>query len=192
MFRLSNDDWLAAAEIARCSISSAVLDRSIPDLPPYPAALSISRGAFVTLYREGKLRGCMGQVEDCGPLAEVVARAAINAALHDPRFPPVTSEEIAYLDIEVSVLSALEPIVPESIVAGRHGLMVTCERARAVLLPQVATERGWSSRRFLEETCRKAGLPADAWRESNLQIFGFTVDRFPPSLSSSWTGNKRP
>ena len=166
-------------EIARRSISSAVLQRRIPDLPPYPAALKISRGAFVTLYRGGKLRGCMGQVEDLGPVAEVVARAAINAALHDPRFPPLVSEEIEDLDIELSVLSLLELIAPDSIVAGRHGLVVARDRCRAVLLPQVALEKGWSGRKFLEETCEKAGLAPGAWRDPATQILGFTVDVFP-------------
>jgi AmmeMemoRadiSam system protein A len=178
MFRLSNDDWLALMEIARRSISSAVLERRIPDFPPCSGTLNISRGAFVTLYRAGKLRGCVGQVEDLGPLAEVVARAAISAALHDPRFPPVASEEVAILEIELSVLSPLEPIAPESIVAGQHGLMVVRERRRGVLLPQVATERGWSGRKLLEETCEKAGLSADAWRDPATQIFGFTVELF--------------
>jgi AmmeMemoRadiSam system protein A len=178
MFRLSSDDWLALMEIARRSISSAVLERRIPDFPPCSATLNVSRGAFVTLYRAGKLRGCVGQVEDLGPLAEVVARAAISAALHDPRFPPVVPEEVAILDIELSVLSPLEPIAPELIVAGRHGLMVVRERRRGLLLPQVAAERGWSSQKLLEETCGKAGLPSDAWRDPTTQVLGFTVERF--------------
>jgi AmmeMemoRadiSam system protein A len=178
MFRLSSDDWRALLEIARRSISSAVLENCIPDLPPYPESLNVSRGAFVTLYREGKLRGCVGQVEGLGPLAEVVARAAINAALHDPRFSPLAAGEIANLDIELSVLSPLEPIAPESIVAGQHGLMVVRERRRGLLLPQVATERGWSGQRLLEATCEKAGLPPTAWRDPATQIFGFTAEFF--------------
>ena len=164
--------------IARRSISSAVLERTIPELPPWSATLNVSRGAFVTLYRGGKLRGCVGQVEELGPLAEVVARSAISAALHDPRFPPVASEEIGSLDIELSVLSPLEPIVPESIVAGRHGLIVVRERRRGVLLPQVATERGWSGWKLLEETCGKAGLPPDAWRDPRTRILAFTVELY--------------
>jgi AmmeMemoRadiSam system protein A len=178
MFRLSSDDWLALMQIARRSISSAVLDKRIPSFPPYSAALNVSRGAFVTLYRAGKLRGCVGQVEDVGPLAEVVARAAISAALHDPRFAPVAPEEVTNLDIELSVLSPLEPIAPESIVTGQHGLMVVRERRRGVLLPQVATERGWSGQRLLEETCEKAGLPPGAWRDPATQIFCFTAELF--------------
>ncbi|MGH9679612.1 MAG: AmmeMemoRadiSam system protein A [Candidatus Acidiferrales bacterium] len=178
MFRLSSEDWLALAEIARRSISTAVLERRLPDFPPYPETLRISRGAFVTLYRGGKLRGCVGQVEDLGPLAEIVARAAIGAALHDPRFPPVAAEELSRLEIELSVLSPLEPIAPESIVAGVHGLQVTRERRRGILLPQVAAERGWTSRKLLEETCEKAGLRPDAWRDAETRILAFTAELF--------------
>ena len=124
MSRLSSDDWLALVEIARRAISSAILEKRLPDFPPYPAALSEPRGAFVSLYRGGILRGCVGQVENPGPLADVVARSAINAALYDSRFPPISGEEVASLEIEISVLTAPERILPEAIVAGRHGLMV--------------------------------------------------------------------
>ena len=88
MSRLSCDDGLALLGIARRAISSVVIENCLPDFPPFSDPLSVLRGAFVTLYRGGKLRGCVGQVEDPGPLAEAVARAAINSALHDPRFPP--------------------------------------------------------------------------------------------------------
>ena len=95
MSRLSSDDWLALVEIARRAISSVILEKRLPDFPPYPAALSEPRGAFVSLYRGGILRGCVGQVENPGPLADVVARSAINAALYDSRFPPISAEEVA-------------------------------------------------------------------------------------------------
>ena len=176
--RLSSDDWLALVEIARHAISGAVIEKRIADLPPYPSALSERRAAFVSLYRAGILRGCVGQVENPGPLADVVARAAINAALYDSRFPPVSAVEIATLDIEISVLTALEPIPPDAIVAGRHGLMVVRESRRGLLLPQVATERKWSGQRLLEETCVKAGLARDAWRDPATQVFGFTAEVF--------------
>ena len=179
MSRLSNDDWLTLLEIARRSISSAVLEQCFPEIPSYSQALKISRGAFVSLYRGGKLRGCVGQVEDLGPLAEVVARAAIGAALHDPRFAPVGANEIASLQIELSVLSPLECLAPEAIIAGKHGLVVSRGRSTAVQLPQVASERCWSAQKFLEQTCEKAGLPADAWRDSETRILGFTVELYP-------------
>jgi len=181
MSLLCSDDWLALMEIARRAISCAVLEARILDFPPYSPALSVARGAFVTLHRAGKLRGCVGQVEKPGPLAEVVARAAIGAALHDSRFRPVAVEEVATLDIELSVLSPLEPIALEAIVVGQHGLMVIRERSKGILLPQVAAERKWSGQRFLEETCVKAGLPQDAWRDPATQILAFSAEVFSES-----------
>jgi len=178
MSQLSSDDWRALVEIARRAISSAILEKSIPDFPPYPAALSEPRGAFVSLYCSGNLRGCVGQVENPGALADVVARSAINAALYDPRFPPVGAHEVAILQIEISVLTALERISPEAIVTGRHGLLVARGPFRGLLLPQVAMERNWSSRRLLEETCIKAGLARDAWSDPATDVFGFTAEVF--------------
>jgi len=178
MSRLSNDDWLALVEIARRAISSVVIEKRLPDFPPYPSNLSECRGAFVSLYCGGKLRGCVGQVENPGPLADVVTRSAINAALHDPRFPPVVAEEVKILDVEISVLTTLERILPEEVVAGKHGLLVARGSFRGLLLPQVALERNWSGRRLLEETCIKAGLERDAWNDPATEVFGFTAEVF--------------
>lgn len=178
MSRLFSDDGLALLAIARRAISIAVAENRIPDFPPFPPKFSDSQGAFVTLYRGGKLRGCVGQVENPGPLAEGVVRAAINAALHDSRFPPVAIEEVATLDIEISVLSPLERIPPEAILAGHHGVLVVRPPYRGLLLPRVATQRGWSGQRLLEETCAKAGLPRDAWRDCQTQVFAFTAEVF--------------
>jgi AmmeMemoRadiSam system protein A len=178
MSRLSSNDWLALVAIARRAISIAILEKRIPDFPPYPAALSQPRGAFVSLYRGGILRGCVGQVENPGPLADMVARAAINAALHDSRFPSIRGEEIATLEIEISILTAPERILPEAIVAGLHGLLVVRGSFRGLLLPQVATKRQWTGQRLLEETCVKAGLARDAWRDPATELFGFTAEVF--------------
>jgi AmmeMemoRadiSam system protein A len=178
MFQLSNDDGLELLAIARRAISSAVVDGLIADFPPFPSKFTVPRGIFVTLHRGGKLRGCVGQLENPGPLAEGVVRAAINAALHDSRFPPVRPEEIADLDIEISVLSPPERIAPDAILAGRHGVLVVRPPNRGILLPQVAIDRGWSGQRLLEETCAKAGLPRDAWRDAATEIFSFTAEVF--------------
>jgi AmmeMemoRadiSam system protein A len=178
MSRLSSDDWLALVGIARRAIASAILEQRILDFPALPAALSEPSGAFVSLYREGALRGCVGQVENPGPLADVVARSAINAALYDSRFSPVTAEEVEILEIEISVLTSPERIPPDAVVAGRHGLMVARGPFRGLLLPQVATERNWSSQRLLEETCIKAGLARDAWRDPATVVLGFTAEVF--------------
>jgi|SRR5580704_11198097 AmmeMemoRadiSam system protein A len=178
MSRLSSDDWLALVGIARRAISSVILEKRIPDFPDFPAALSERRGAFVTLYLAGALRGCVGQVENPGPLADVVARSAISAALYDSRFTPIRAEEVANIEIEISVLTAPERIAVEAIVAGRHGLMVVRGSFRGLLLPQVATERNWSGQRLLEETCVKSGLARDAWRDPATEVFGFTAERY--------------
>jgi AmmeMemoRadiSam system protein A len=136
------------------------------------------RGVFVTLHRRGQLRGCVGQIEACGPLGEVVERCAIAAAEEDPRFAPVKPGEVAELEIEISLLSPLEPIAPAAIEVGRHGLVVERGMQRGLLLPQVATERHWQWQRFLEETCVKAGLERDAWRSPATRTFAFTTEVF--------------
>lgn len=181
MSQLSNDDRRILLEIARRAVSTAVLEKRLPDLLPETTSVSASGGAFVTLHRNGQLRGCVGQIEDCGPLVDAVARAAINAALHDYRFPPVTAEEVETLEIEISVLSQIDPIAPEAVIVGRHGLIVIKGENRGLLLPQVAQERRWSSERFLEETCAKAGLPRDAWRGPSIQVLAFTAEVFSES-----------
>lgn len=178
MSRLSNEDRFTLLELARRAIVSVVSEKRIPDLPTYTGALSVPGGAFVTLHRSGRLRGCVGQVEHPGPLAETVVRAAINAALHDARFPPVAANDLVNLEIEISVLSPLEPITPEAVIVGLHGLMIVRGESRGLLLPQVAAERQWSAPQFLEETCAKAGLPNDAWKIPAARIYAFTAEVF--------------
>lgn len=109
---------------------------------------------------------------------ETVARAAISAALQDSRFPRVEPGELDRLDIEISVLSVPEPILPEDIVIGLHGLLVVKGQKRGLLLPQVASERNWSAQIFLEETCVKAELPREAWRDASTRILAFTAEVF--------------
>ena len=137
----------------------------------FPAA----SGAFVTLKRGGRLRGCIGTLECRGPLADEIARVAVSAALEDPRFEPLRASELDDLRIEVSVLGPLETIDPQdpaAIVIGSHGLVVEQGRRRGLLLPQVATEWGWDREQFLAQTCVKAGLEPVAWRH------GARVHRF--------------
>lgn len=179
----------ALLELARQAIAEAVLHQQIIDaagarLPADVLALPCD-GAFVTLHTRGRLRGCIGQMEGARSLADTIVTCAIGAALHDPRFMLVSSEELSALEIEISVLSAPEPVRAEEIEAGRHGLLVTNGAARGVLLPQVATERGWTSQRLLEETCRKAGLPPDAWRDPQTQVLAFTAEIFSEKEFSS-------
>ena len=178
MSRLSSDDCRVLLDLARRAISTAVIEKRILDFSPYPTALAQPAGAFVTLHRDGQLRGCVGQVEASDPLGDAVARAAINAALHDSRFPAVEADEVRRLEIEISVLSPPEPIAPETILPGHHGLLIVKGEHRGLLLPQVAAGRRWSSQRFLEETCAKAGLPRDAWRDPATRVFAFTAEVF--------------
>jgi AmmeMemoRadiSam system protein A len=178
MSQLSNEDRFTLLELARRAIISVVSEKRIPDVPTHRGALSVPGGAFVTLHQSGRLRGCVGQVEHPGPLAETVVRAAINAALHDARFPPVAPDELVNLEIEISVLSPLEPIVPQAVTVGLHGLMIVQGDSRGLLLPQVAAERQWSAPQFLDETCAKAGLPSDAWKISAARIYAFTAEVF--------------
>jgi len=135
-------------------------------------------GAFVTLHRESHLRGCIGQLPGEEPLIDVVAHCAGMAALEDPRFRPVTPEELASVYIEISVLSVPHDVAPQDIVPGTHGLLVSRASQRGVLLPQVATRFGWSALRFLEETCVKAGLEPHAWKDPETRVQAFTAEIF--------------
>jgi AmmeMemoRadiSam system protein A len=142
-------------------------------------------GAFVTLHRRGRLRGCVGQLPGRDSLAEVVARCARSAALNDTRFDPVTSAELSEIEIEVSVLSALQDVPLEAIEAGKHGLVVSQGRQRGVLLPQVASQFHWPAQRFLEETCVKAGLEREAWKDPATRVQAFTAEVFSEAASAS-------
>jgi hypothetical protein len=143
------------------------------------AALAERYGAFVTLKRHGELRGCIGNIVGTAPLGETVAQMAKAAATADPRFPPLKPEELKGLELEISVLTPLEPVIdPKDIVVGRHGLFIVYGNNRGLLLPQVATEQGWDRETFLEQTCWKAGLPPGAWRNPGAQIYKFSAEVF--------------
>jgi hypothetical protein len=135
------------------------------------------RGAFVTLSTlSGDLRGCIGTILPVGPLDETVARMAVAAAAEDPRFSPVTLRELPGLRIEISALTVPEPADPDLVEVGRHGLIVTRGSHKGLLLPQVASEWGWDRVQFLNQTCRKAGLPAGAWREPGTLVEWFEAE----------------
>ena len=181
MFSLDNREKLLLLAVARRTMIAAVAKRpSAEDLPSELTALECA-GAFVTLRRSGKLRGCIGQIALKQSTAQVVAYSAKAAALEDPRFEPVRVDELTEIDIELSILSPPEPVTPEQVEAGRHGLIVSQGFQRGVLLPQVATEHRWGSLRFLEETCVKAGLQPNAWTNPETQILAFTAQVFSES-----------
>ena len=168
----------ALVGIARAAVTGTVtgLHPQVPVSGAFPEA----SGAFVTLKRNGKLRGCIGTLECRRPLAEEIARVAVSAAREDPRFQPVNAAELDGLDVEVSVLGPLEPVDPTdpgAIVIGRHGLVVEQGALRGLLLPQVAPEWGWGRDELLTQTCIKAGLPPDAWRRG-ATVYRFEADVF--------------
>lgn len=166
--------------LARDAITTMLLERRPPTAEVDDDALRQPRGAFVTLTRQGQLRGCIGYPEAVYPLHETIIRGGISAALHDPRFPPVTLAELPQLSIEISVLSPLERATPEDVVVGTHGLVIEKGHARGLLLPQVPVEWGWDREQYLAQICRKAGLPLDAWRQG-ATLFTFTAEVFSES-----------
>ena len=163
---------------ARRAIAARLEERPLEPLTS-PGALAEPAAAFVTIQLVGRLRGCIGSIEDDEPLHEVVARCAGDAATRDPRFPPLPPSELPDVRVEISVLTPFRRVDdPAETEVGRHGVMVEQGPRRALLLPQVAGEWGWDRDTFLSQTCVKAGLPADAWRTGaavhtfEAQVFG--------------------
>lgn len=175
---LSEADRGALLGLARRAIVEAVGQQQPRTRAELTGVFAERRGVFATLHIRGRLRGCIGVVEAFEPLGMSVARCAASAALDDPRFSAVRAEEIPLLKIELSLLSAPAPLRPEEIEIGKHGLLITQGVRRGLLLPQVAIEHKLSPEKFLEETCRKAGLPQTAWREPETRILGFTCEVF--------------
>ena len=171
--------------IAHQAILSALERQPFPDKPVSSPALLEPRGVFTTLYLPGdlpgdlyrQLRGCVGYAAPVAPLYRAVAETARAAAFEDSRFLPVTKEEAPALEISLSVLSRLFPIHPEAVEVGRHGLVISEGARRGLLLPQVPVEHAWDRETFLEQTCRKASLPLDAWRKA-ATLEAFTAEVF--------------
>src|ERR1700722_1712767 len=172
-------------QIARSALTLDVAGK--PPLQEFPAEGKLQQpaGAFVTLHRRGRLRGCVGQLPGRDALVAVVAHCARAAALGDSRFEPVGLAEVSEIEIEVSVLSALEDVTLAAIEAGKHGLVVSQGRLRGVLLPQVASQFNWGAQRFLEESCVKAGLERDAWKDAATRVQAFTAEVFSEAAFAS-------
>lgn len=146
------------------------------------SAFEVDCGAFVSLHVEGEQRGCIGSVHAMAALGQTVADMAVAAATDDGRFPAMTSAEMRYADIEISVLSGLNPCRPQDVEVGTHGVLIARKSKRGVLLPQVSEQYGWDRERFLGEACRKAGLPLDAWKtDSDVHVMVFTAQVFSES-----------
>ncbi len=176
---LSHDEKVELLRLARLAIERAIAGEPPPTSELPSSALDTPCGAFVTLNKQGRLRGCIGHIVGDVPLRRTVGGMAVEAALRDPRFPPVSAEEIGEIELEISVLSPLIEVTDVSeIEVGRDGLIIQEGARRGLLLPQVATEYGWDRESFLDHTCRKAGLPAGRWREPGVHIARFTAEVF--------------
>jgi MEMO1 family protein len=177
LFTLRDQEKKELLALARKSVETAVRERKFYELPEITlAALSNERGAFVTLKEKGELRGCIGYVAASKPLAETVRDVAAMAAVKDTRFMPVAPAELDSLEYEISVLSPLRRIHDiKEIAVGRDGLIIRKGGAEGLLLPQVPTEQHWDLPTFLEQTSIKAGLPPDAWKDPQADIFAFTA-----------------
>jgi len=165
-------------EYAHLALQAYIDDRkfSPANVENFPDLL-IPRAAFVTLYRSGELRGCIGHIVPDKPLYQVVCEMTIAAASSDPRFPVIQREELPEITVEISVLSPFEIITDFSTICiGEHGLIVQSGMARGLLLPQVAERYGWDAKQFLRETCRKAQLPPDAYESNDTQVAIFTAE----------------
>ncbi|HPD61113.1 MAG TPA: AmmeMemoRadiSam system protein B [Thermodesulfobacteriota bacterium] len=165
--------------IARETIKSYLEGKPLPTYQVDSPTLQELRGAFVSLHKEGMLRGCIGHIRADLPLHAIIKEMAIAAAFEDPRFPPLQPEEFDKVEIEISVLTPFKKITDiNEIEIGKHGLYIVRGFYSGLLLPQVATEYGWDRVTFLEHACNKAGLPKDAWKEKDTQIYIFSADVF--------------
>ncbi len=176
---LSRGDKVFLLKLARSVIESECKGSKLSVSPPPSPIMREPRGAFVTLKKSGRLRGCIGYIEAIKPLAETIGEMAKAAAFSDWRFEQVRADELSAIEIEISVLSPLfEVRDPSTIVVGTHGLVVSRGTHRGLLLPQVPVEWGWNRETFLAETCVKAGLPESAWKEKGTKIEAFTANVF--------------
>lgn len=183
---INDDEGEFLVKLARKSIETYLNEKRILEVPENtPESLKEDMGAFVTLNLNGQLRGCIGYPEPIKPLVNAVIEVAISAAIQDPRFPPVTSEELGKLHVEVSVLTKPEIIQVdkpseylEKIEVGEDGLIVEKDFNKGLLLPQVPVEWQWDVEEFLSNTCMKAGLNVDCWLDPEVKIYRFKSQIF--------------
>lgn len=177
----SDSDRSALLYVARRAIAEKLTGKEPPAeelLPPDTPAPTGSGGAFVTLRIGDALRGCIGHLRSEAPVTETTAEMARSAAFNDPRFPPLSREELEKLSIEISRLSEFFPITPEEVVVGEHGLLLRLGFRSGLLLPQVPGEQGWDKRAYLSGLCRKAGLPDGAYADPEAELLAFTAEVF--------------
>jgi uncharacterized protein (TIGR00296 family) len=178
MLLLTDDEGTMAVRSARAAIEYKIARRPKPSIALTPV-FGEKRGVFVTLTRNGSLRGCIGFPYPVMPLGDALTHAAEAAALEDPRFPPVTKDELSSISLEVTILTVPEPLEgqpagrPEQVKVGKHGLIVRGLGTSGLLLPQVATDYGWDAKTFLDQTCQKAGLTGSCWTSKNVEVLTF-------------------
>ena len=177
---LTNEERRYLLNLARKALVSYF--KGEPFTPPSPTLeyknLYEKRGAFVTLTKKGRLRGCIGVLEGDKPLYQLIPELALSSAFQDPRFPPLSAEELPNIKIEISILSPLYPARPEEVEVGKHGIYIAKGFNRGVLLPQVATEYNLTREEFLRQGCLKAGLPEDCYKDPKTKLYLFTAEVF--------------
>jgi len=175
---LSVDERRRLLDLARATVEAVVRGDPAPSWSTADPQWSGPGAAFVTLRERdsGELRGCRGEIEAVRPLAQSVIDGAIAAALDDPRFPPVTAREVDGLSLEISILTPMRTVAATEVEVPRHGVMIEFRGRRGLLLPQVAAEAGWSREQLLAGVCRKAGLPAQSWRDPAARLLVFEAE----------------
>jgi len=181
--KISNKNKVILSNVARNTIEIFLKNGQRTKFSIEIAEILELRAVFVTLWEKesGKLRGCIGDIEARYPLVESVSKNAISAALEDPRFEPLTINELDNINIEISVLSILRKIQPEEIEIGRHGLILVKGSSRSVFLPEVAVSQGWNRKTFLDELSLKAGMNKESWKDPGTELLCFE--------SESWFEN---
>ncbi len=176
---LNEEEKRILHQIAKTVIENKARGKPVPEFRIDSPLLKENRGAFVTIHKKGQLRGCIGYIEALKPLHKTIEEMAEAAAFRDPRFPPISEKELPELDIEISVLTPLRRIKDvNEIEVGKHGIYIKKGWYSGLLLPQVATEYGWDRETFLQHTCLKAGLPPNAWKDKDIEIYIFSADIF--------------
>lgn len=181
--RLSAEQGKALVALARATLQAHLLGSAAPRPPGDPALLR-EAATFVTLKKAGQLRGCIGNLQPVGPVWRGVRDNALNAALNDPRFSPLTPEELAEIELHLSILTSPQPLayrsgedLLNSLRPGVDGVILRQGRRSATFLPQVWQELP-DPRRFLDHLCRKAGLAAGCWQSGTVEILVYQVQAF--------------
>ena len=189
---LAKPEKIELLRLARRAIELLLRERRVDLLASEIAAICRPGGAFVSLHRQGRLRGCIGRIRSQDPLHLTVQEMAVAAASQDFRFHPLHVDELLDLEIEISALSVPEPIQPPDVRVGTHGLIVIQGFHTGLLLPQVAIQNGWDAETFLNHTAEKAGLGPRDWKDPRSRIEAFTAEVFSEKELRDWERDEGP